>query len=432
MLVIPVLVMLLIVAFLASRGRILPLHLVLVFQSAMIVGYAIDDAERDTHFAVWLLLAIIAFALAYGVTEAALAKHVRARPPRKERSYAAALSTAVLLIIGLVVYHFALSGLALFSRFVEIRRFDFTQSGLWGIPGRMYLFGLPFAVFLSKAWYKATRGASARALVWASWSAYVLAQLFSGFKGSVVSIAVLYLLVLAQSGRPFTLWQAFRLRYAAVAATAIAFAAIIAQRYQSLGISRLQETLSYLFARLTTIAANAGYQALWLFRGGPHHDYYLSDVIYYLNEYSHLGYQVSRYPLELMVSSSITGTSLGQNNFIVSVTMGPYAEAAVSFGLIGGLIVMAAAGAVFAGLSVAARRATRPLDSAILGLAVLMFFDYSVNGGLAYRLVNWAAVSGFLWLLYHAALLLSGERLGDAFARPPVVAAACRPTISNP
>jgi len=111
----------------------------------------------------------------------------------------------VVVIIGLAAYHLVMVGIPILTGNVEVTRFDFTSSGLFGIPGRMYLFGLPFAVLLVSIGAGRNLLPVSRRLLVATWGAYILANLVGGLKGGMVNVLVTALLVAAVAGRPITM-----------------------------------------------------------------------------------------------------------------------------------------------------------------------------------------------------------------------------------
>src|SRR5690348_8100753 len=180
------------------RRRILPIGLTVASQCPILVGYWLLDRDAGTR--VWLLNASSLVALLGGYCVSVLLAPLRSR--RDSGVPASALSLRplkmlTLMVGGLAGYHLIALGLPILQPDVEIRRFDFTSSGLLGIPGRMFLYGLPFSVI---AWTLAGSRVGSKSVhrwVRGTWGAYVAAQVASGFKGGLLNIVILYVMARA-------------------------------------------------------------------------------------------------------------------------------------------------------------------------------------------------------------------------------------------
>lgn len=316
-------------------------------------------------------------------------------PPPTGRSVAGArtLSAPVMWSMiavssGFAFYHLLISGLPIFASNVEIDRFDFTSSGFFGVPGRMFLFGLKIA------WVAASANAAAQGIRWTSsppWivasTSLLLASLASGFKGQILSLALMFLVVWLLTHRePFRYWDVLR-RFWFLGVAAVGYFLVVAGLYSTYQAS--QSVLQSAFDRWTTGSAET--PGLVLSGGVPRlpANALLNDVLYYAWHYAHIrpGAEVS---LERVVSASITGVDPVTALWVVPVNVGGYAEMAVSFG-----VPMAIAGmTVFGWLlgRLAVLPTTGAIGNSIRILAVLVLMSAVVKGGFVYLVVNWGAV----------------------------------------
>jgi hypothetical protein len=213
---------------------------------------------------------------------------VEEAPVVDPRPYAAATLIAFeFVVLAFVAYHFVVGGIPLLSANVEVERFDFTGSGLFGLPGRMYLFGLPFLVIFTSAHDARQSSRVTRSVVRVAWVAYALAQILAGFKGSLLAVLLVFLLVRAIVGRPLHLRAIVAPRYVAVGLAGLAFALLIAFQYGSLHLTSPSSAISYLGDRLTVIAAEPGYVAMAEL-GGRARPYLLDDFIYAVEKYTRI------------------------------------------------------------------------------------------------------------------------------------------------
>src|SRR5439155_18948606 len=110
-------------------------------------------------------------------------------------------TTVTIVVVAGTLAHFAVGGIPLLSSNVEIARLDVTASGLLGIPGRIYLFGIPLAL---AACLRGERiGSRAAFSTWQSrllLATFVISRILSGFKSGLLEVVVITLLIYVASG----------------------------------------------------------------------------------------------------------------------------------------------------------------------------------------------------------------------------------------
>lgn len=366
----------------------------------------------------WLFLAgIAAFLVGYVVFE----YFWRHKPPRTKRQFHALPDGAVKAVVFaaglLALYHLAATGLPILSSDIERERFDFTSSGLFGIPGRMYLFGVNIA------WIAASVNAQARGVRWRSYNPWRWATFFlivpavlGGFKGDVISLVITFIAVyVVVSDHRLTLGEVVR-KYWWTAVLGIGYFAAVAALYPTYN-SRGDGFVAQLRDRLTIGPSEPIYVAMEGYSQTNSAYPVLSDFGYFIRKYSG-GDVIGDYAFERGVSATIIGVDPASSAFTTPVTVSGYAELYASFGLLIAMIGVFAAGAVLAYGEAAPKNSA--LGVVLRAVAGLMIVSWLAKGGLAYHLLNFGAVASILAVVGLTAHFMSKPQP----ARPPANARA--------
>lgn len=363
------------------------------------------QAEYETA---WLYLGgTIALVVGYVASEFVL----RNRPARAHARLNPLPDSAVWAIVlvagALGLYHLFATGLPIFSSNIETERFDFTSSGFFGVPGRMYLFGINIA------WIVAAANARANDMRWRDYGpwkwatgALLVSTILSGFKGDLFSLVLTFFaLYTIISGTRMTLGRVIK-RYWWAGLAGVGYFAVVAALYPTYANNE-QNIFTQLFTRLTTVPAQAVQYAMegrWYF---PEPIPVLSDFRFFLLKYT--GNEIpGSYSFERSVSAAIIGADPSSNAWTTPVTIGAFAEILVSFGFVAALAMMFVAGIVLSRGESGRIGSTQGLVlRAILGL---FMFNWLVKGGFAYYLLNLGAVTAMLTLVGVAAWMLSYRR----------------------
>ncbi|SFK18438.1 hypothetical protein [Cellulomonas sp. KH9] len=366
------------------------------------------DSGQAQYSTAWMFLAsVVAFLTGYFTSEFFL-RNLPARPTRALAPLRESAVWAIVLVAGaLGTYHLFVGGLPIFSDNIETERFDFSSSGLFGIPGRMYLFGIPIA------WVIASANARALGMAWPTYrpwrvatAALVLTTLLSGFKGDamslVLTIVALYIII---SGTRITLGEMVR-RFWWTGALAVGYFAAVAALYPTYSASG-QSVWVQLSRRLTTVPAEPVAYAIEGYAHISANVPVFSDLGYFIRKYS--GNEApGSYSFERAVSASMIGVDPASSAWTTPVTVSGFAEAYVSFGFAIALIMILLAGVALSYFESAQQRSTTGLVArAVFGL---MITGWLAKGGLAYHAVNYVAVVAFLAAIGTcAAVLLPGQ-----------------------
>jgi len=390
-----------------ESARLTPLVVSSLYLTPILFGYAELDARNDSHTA--LLYCSAAGCFIVGYLAHRKFRHTRKRsillrddslPPRRS---APGIRWFGWIVVTLTAYHFAMAGVPLFSTDIETSRFDFTSSGLFGIPGRMFLFGLPFTTLLVTVASVRKLVPVSRALVIFLWCAYATANLLGGFKGGLVSVLTTMLLARSITSRPLALRRAVVGWRIVVIIIALLYGGVISLRYRSLGLNSPADVVPYLAARATVSAAEPGYLVFERFgTDGTGGAQFAQDTRYFLTKYlPFLPLEQSVvFPFEKTVSAALSRTPISSTAFIVPVTIGAFPELVANLGVWVALSAMFLIGIVLSYLVSKAQHCTSALNGALLGLAVYFLQIYILNGDLVYSFLNLSLMSALLLMLY--------------------------------
>ena len=323
----------------------------------------------------------------------------------------AAVWTVVIFASSLSLYHLAVGGIPILSTNVERARFDFTSSGLFGLPGRMYLYGTKISWILATVWAAHRQIRLRKSGPWVVATTILIATtLASGFKGQALSTFVLMLAVTSFiSTRRITFAGAFGRYWPAVAAGLFYFG-LTANTYATYsngsdGIAtRAIERATVTAAEPPAIAISFGSQV------SP----WLNDLQYYAERYFSIGNSPG-YSFERAVSASIIGANPLRAEYLTPVNVGALAEFVASLGVVVGL---AAYGSLaFSLVRLEQANFASPIAATIACIASYMGYTFVLKGGLIYQIINWALVAALLLAVGSIARLLLGPEPGTFGAR---------------
>ena len=308
------------------------------------------------------------------------------------------------------MYHLLVSGIPLFSSSIETQRFDFTSSGFYGIPGRMYLYGITIS------WVLASVNASNQGKRWRDSGPWRLATFFfllsaclSGFKGELLAQAIVMVGVFViVTGRRIQMGS-FLMRHSWVAAIPVAYFFAIAALYPTYGNSDVPLWVQ-MADRATVVGAQPGQYAIEG-RTVIHVDnVIINDLRYFSMKYS--GQNVDgMFTLDRLVSSSILGIDPSSSDWAPPVTVGAFAELVYGYGDLVAYIAYLLLGFLMAMWDSSSSRANSIRQSARI-VGVLAISNLIIKGGIAYTIVNYFAVSACLLCIVLGAEALTVWRTG--------------------
>jgi len=410
-----------------ESAKLTPLVVTSVSLTPVLLGYAEFDALNGTSTALMYCAAVSCLFVGHLVHQswrrlrgqAATRQSLDGLPSRSTPG----LIVFCCVVVILTFYHFLVSGVPLFSEDVETARFDFTSSGLFGIPGRMFLFGLPFTVLLVSVAAVRRIAPVSRTLVYFVWGSYAVTCLLGGFKGGLVVVLTTMLLARSIVGRPLSLRRAVVGWRVLVIVGALVYCGLISFRYRSLGLTSPGDVIPYLATRATTSAAAPGYLVFSRYgMDGSGGDHYAQDASYFLRKYLPFIFPDDgiTLPFDKTVSAALYHTPISGRSFIVPVTVGAFPELVSNVGVGAAMAGMFLVGVFISYFVSRAQLSSGAFQSALFALTVNLLQIYILNGNLVYTCFNLVLVGLFLFGLYcvcHAPWAFSRDATALGFPR---------------
>ncbi|NNE72636.1 MAG: hypothetical protein HKN26_03155 [Acidimicrobiales bacterium] len=155
---------------------------------------------------------------------------------------------ATAITVALVAYHYAVVGIPLLSDSIETDRWNFRGSGLFGIPGRMMLVGLPL---LAALWASVDGDARVSRYRWLTVGAGLASAVASGFKGGLITFLVLIVIGYTASHGWISYRRAAR-RFAPALIAGLVFAGASSQLYGNfIRVNQVDSPVEILIERVT-------------------------------------------------------------------------------------------------------------------------------------------------------------------------------------
>lgn len=393
-----------------TRGRLTPFYLSWLGLSQMLGGGAVALGSRPGNFAellVWWLGPLGALAgYAYGARRGRIRSKVLgdARGCSQDGAYSAALILTWIVVASLAAYHFVAAGVPLLMADVELARFNFTGSGLFGLPGRTVLFGVAVLFFLASRTHGEVderRTYGARIALGLSFMTFAASRMLMGFKSGMLEVFALILFVEGTRANPPNVLKAFR-RYSLPLAVAVVYATSVAGLYRTVTSSGLS-TGEYFIRRMTLEAAQPGLYVLQrreVLSPYPGESLY-DDIRYYFPKYA--GFTpVGEAAFTKVVASEILAVPSRYASDSVPVTIGAFARLVYDFGVLAGITGMFLLGWLFRSLELRVPRTGSPRSAAVVLAALWGVHDYLTKGDVIFSFLNWGMMLTFVTGLHLA------------------------------
>lgn len=387
-----------------TNGRVTPTWVVVGHQLLVMLGYhKLALASGNSRPPIIYLAALTTFVVGYCVSW-------RGVEPKRNQDPSAwipvvfpalhislrhcirILTYLLLAITALVMVHYSRVGITLLDDNVELARWEYSASGLFGIPARAMLFGTTAITYLTAVVATLGRGHQRSwRLFAAAFTVLLAAKVASGFRGAILEASVAVLLLLLAMHRPK--WRA-RLSRRLIAVILVALASVLVL-FPLYGSDRNNLSTS-LVTRVTETAAWPGFQSMIFADAGV---FRATDSPLQADAralLSSLGARSgdSSFTFTQRVSSLLHNRPLGGELFIVPVTIGASPTLYVQFGY----AVFAAMFLLGASVGILENTAysSRGLVGAIFSVSVLfVIYLFFVRGNLlfnAFNFLGWTAV----------------------------------------
>ena len=397
-----------IVILLLCRGRLEVGLLAAAGLGQWLAGAYLTRASNHGLFAV-VMIGTAAFLAGYVVA----GRQRRLRPTRSGDTPSAqsrfALAVLGALTVILVVMHFVIGGVPLFSGDVETIRFQLASSGFFGIPSRAYLFGLPILLLAYAGLGELSR--RDRVILLLLISSFVVSRLLGGLKSGLWEVTLVALLAhIVHTGSAPPVMSRPVVRRALLLVVAVLFAVYLGTQYSTVQVRSTRGAVDYLVYRLTVGTVGAGEYAVEghaLDRGGSRIG---SDVLYYLDRYSsgvprRIGLFVPPpFDTSRLISTGSQGLPTGTSAYVSPVAPGLAPSLFLDWRWLGVVVGMTIAGLVMRRLQWRAVAAVG-LAAGVWAAAALVLVYILTNGSVAYYAINFTVVALAYTLGY---VILSG------------------------
>jgi hypothetical protein len=363
--------------------------------------------------AIWTTLSLVAITAGYAVAHRVISQRLPNSEPGRARRLDAISGgpfvTAIVVVVTIfTTYHFVVGGIPILSPSVEVSRYEFTNSGLYGIPGRMYLFGAPLAAGIAYARAKSLGIPwHADRLTLLALSVFALSRLVSGFKSGLIEVAIVVLVMGVLANGPYVSVRRVLRRHLPILIAAPIALLLVGTLYDSYQVSG-EPLLDAIYARSTTGAAEPGVVVFEDRLPSTSGQSSLEvDLQYFAQKYA--GFETGAdYSFTRLVAATMLGVNPEGTAYTPPVTFGGFAELKYDFGIPIAMLAMLALGALLALLESAAMR--RGLAIYMLCLAgVLILYGIVNKGAIMYLLINWLSVATMLLVVGFVAQLASGR-----------------------
>ncbi len=301
---------------------------------------------------------------------------------------------AVMIFVGLgVIWHFSIAGLPVLSSSVEVTRFDFTSSGLFGIPGRMVLFGTEISwIFISA--FLTSRGVPWRSSTVWRWSTALLvgSSLVAGFKGGLAGTALTMSCTFFMFNKSSFSFAYVAKKFWWVIVSVIIYFFAIGSTYTTYK-SRDLSLFEQLLERANTGSAEAGVIVLDGNFPKVGVNFFELDWSYFATKYFG-GLTDGMFTFEQLISSTLYRTPLDSGYFVVPVTVGALPYLVAAFGPALALLSLFSLGVLMKKLLTS--DFTNPYAMTAAAVGLLMCLDFLSKGSLVYTVLNHLAVIGVL------------------------------------
>tara|TARA_B100001057_G_scaffold217270_1_gene217451 strand:- start:2949 stop:4181 length:1233 start_codon:yes stop_codon:yes gene_type:complete len=249
------------------------------------------------------------------------------------------LSSVVLIFALVIIYHYAVGGIPLFSSNILFDRFESNSSGFFGIPGRFNLFGGVFIFFLAYAAFT-IKGKEYKNIFFITLIILLISMLFKGSKGTLIHFLVAILIcrsVITQDTGVRNRGPSSKILIPLGALIAISFV-WISNIHISTGVTRYTNLFDLLITRVIEISGEGYFHAVTSFvneNGFGFGGNSINDMITFVSRLTGVGEQY--YTLE-KVSALSTGSTIGLH-YIVPVELNIFGYMYMELGLAGVFLI---------------------------------------------------------------------------------------------
>lgn len=383
-----IIILLLFILLVINKFKIVPQYAIVLYVFSFVLGFYINDSN---HY--WICQALLFFV--FFITSSFTFKKNIYNDSFKEYRFNYLF---YYIVVGLIIYHYIAGGIPAFSDNVVVDRFDFTSSGLFGIPGRMANYGRLFILFYSLYFYN-------RKSIFQNYTKYdkyfyisiiinIICSLFAGTKSALISMIFVFIYLIAFWDHPVSIKLFLKPKYFVILGIMICFGIIYMQYYFNVYNSQFMNSQysnmgfwQYVFYRLTNMSVDSG---IFVLKNKDIKSItYFDEIIYYVQKYFHISLTDKKvYPLEIWASLGLDGkTYTGAYSIYTPVTIGFVAESIYHFRYFSIFFVFLF-GFVYGSILKKIKKFRSPIEYASLGLVIYFMNCFIGKGNLVYNTIN--------------------------------------------
>lgn len=296
------------------------------------------------------------------------------------------------IIIAFIAYHYAVGGIPILSDSVSTSRFDNTSSGLFGIPGRMALFGKLFILFYSAyfVFNENYQGKKYKRYFIIAIVVNVIIAVFSGSKSSILSLIELAIFMFSFIPKNINIRRFLKPKIF-IPLILLFFCAVLYAKHFFTAYNNQFSTMnfwSYVYYRSTNLTVEGGD---YILRHCNERITYLNDFVYYISKYLHL--ELASSPsLEVYASCAINHFSYSNPYaFYVPITIGGIPETIYHFGWFS-VVPIGFFGFFYGKKYINLKKSKNPIEYMNLCFLIWFFNDFLLKGNLAYHIINYILI----------------------------------------
>ena len=305
-----------------------------------------------------------------------------------------------------VIYHYAVGGMPIFSPNIITDRFDNNTSGLFGLPGRINLFGTYFAFFLAAISFLSTGDLKTKRIAIYSAVLLLVSLALGGNKGNIIQFIAAVIFLSPYATKPINSYiqikhKGFNLKYYILgAAIAVLFYTSVSSVHMSAGDRLYGSASEAIIKRIFEISGQAFYVVateLIENEGYGYGKYLLNDMVAFL---SNLGIvSGGGFTTTQIASSYVTGRALDAGLFLVPVTITSNGYFLVEFGYFGPIVFSTVLGVIMSYLYYAPLMTKNITYRAFFIFAQAFVFWFVTKGSLGYYGPNMLIMAVFFFVL---------------------------------
>jgi len=384
----------LLVYFVSNASRINTASVIFIKLLPCFIGLIIGLQESATKF--YVLLCFAAYSFSYVLAKK---RHLVLSVGNYDKPYLNHVNLisvlfACFLIVSLTLYHFYAAGIPIFGDVIR-DRFDVMKSGLFGLPSRSYLIGLPLiyimliAVKHQPLAVRQLKKINIYILVFLVF--LVIVRALGGFKGAVLEVFFLTIIVSSALGKDMRVYNFIKNNFFKLSAI-IGIILIVSSQYTD-SINKYSGLLDYLFVRIFYMTSEPDVFILTSDQNLSFGNYFINDILFQLKKWFNFSGQNE------IIADSTTHVFAGMSGYKIEnvvnsgnhvpVTISFISMGFVNFGYLFGFLSCALTGLFLGYLENKVLSPASFLKKVFYILNIYIIYTYTIKGNLIYMIVNW-------------------------------------------